>query len=241
MRLWINALDRFELSLRTKAARNRNAYLTEASQAYEGVQSIPAWVTERHVRRVTDSLTAHYELVIPHFANMARGQVKSRRIEKKSLFLDLMTEWVAREALRKALLISSTDADDVRDVINDGVTEGLGVAEISRNIRKASAITPQRASVIARTETHAAATFASVSAVRQAEDELGVRMLKEWVPTVDDRTRDDHAAMAGQPPIPLDEKFFVGGEWLDRPGDPSGSPGNVINCRCALIYTEANN
>lgn len=67
-------------------------------------------------------------------------------------------------------------------------------------------------------------------------------MLKRWVPTRDDRTRRgpvfDHLAMENYPAIPLDYKFNVSGELMDRPGDPSASPGNVINCRCALIYEE---
>ena len=32
--------------------------------------------------------------------------------------------------------------------------------------------------------------------------------------------------------IPVDDPFIVGGEELMFPGDPNGSPGNVINCRC---------
>ena len=35
--------------------------------------------------------------------------------------------------------------------------------------------------------------------------------------------------------IPLDEAFIVGGEALMYPGDPAGSPGNVINCHCIQI------
>lgn len=238
-RIWINTLDRLEISLRAKAARNRNTYLSEAAQAYEGAGSVPQWVTERHVRRINATLAAHYEVVGPHFAAMTRRQIKSRTIEKKSLFVSLMAEWIAREALRKARIISATDTDDIRDAIDDGIAEGLGAAEIARNIRKVSALTPHRASVIARTETHAAATYGSITSVRQAEQELGIRMLKQWLPTTDDRTRDAHAEMAGSEPIPMDEKFIVGGELMDRPGDPSASPGNVISCRCALIYSQS--
>jgi hypothetical protein len=29
--------------------------------------------------------------------------------------------------------------------------------------------------------------------------------------------------------------FVVGGESLDYPGDPYGSPGNIINCLCSQI------
>jgi hypothetical protein len=37
-------------------------------------------------------------------------------------------------------------------------------------------------------------------------------------------------------PIALDATFDVGGERLQYPGDPSGSPGNTIQCRCATTY-----
>ena len=101
-----------------------------------------------------------------------------------------------------------------------------------------SDLTPYRAATVARTETHAAATFASVESVRQAERELpGLRMTKEWLATKDDRTRPEHLAADGQT-VGLDEKFSVGGEAMDRPGDSSASAANVVACRCAIIFEE---
>jgi hypothetical protein len=138
--------------------------------------------------------------------------------------------------------IAPPDSAEIPDIISGsgtGLNEGLGTEEIARNIRRVSQLTPYRAATIARTETHAAATFGSIESVREAEEELGVRMMKVWLPTLDARTRDAHAAMSGHPPIPLDEKFNVGGELMDRPGDPSASAENVIGCRCALAYEEA--
>lgn len=237
LRIWLNALDRFEVPLRVACVRNRNGFLKEAAEAYERNGTVPGWVNERHVRRITFTLTDHYAVIIPHFAAMTRRQIA--KPQRKSAFLALMTEWIGREALKKAKLIAATDMDDVRDEIEDGTTEGLGAEEIARNIRRASSVTRDRAIRIARTETHAAATFGSIETVRQAEQELGVRMLKRWDPTQDDRTRPDHAAMADVDPIPLNEKFTVGGSLMDRPGDPSAPPEQTINCRCALIYTEA--
>jgi hypothetical protein len=35
--------------------------------------------------------------------------------------------------------------------------------------------------------------------------------------------------------VPFNSKFSVGGESLQRPGDPNGSASNVINCRCSMI------
>ena len=33
------------------------------------------------------------------------------------------------------------------------------------------------------------------------------------------------------------DKFFVGGEELEYPGDPKGKAGNIINCRCKVVFT----
>lgn len=234
-RVWNGFLDRMERGFRNKLVRIKNANIRAAAESYEATGSVPAHLKEQHVRRLNTALTEQYMRVIPPIATMTR-----RELGKKATFLNLMTEWVTREALRKAKIIAATDSDDISDAIAEGIAEGLGTAEIARNIRKVSELTLNRSNVIARTETHAAATYGSIQTVRDAEQELGVRMLKQWLPTGDDRTRDDHAAMANHPPIPLDEKFIVGGELMDRPGDPSASPGNVISCRCTMLFTEAN-
>lgn len=237
-RLWQLALDRFELSLRTKSGRARNAYLRTAALAYEANGSVPGWADEKHRRAIQQLLTEHYQKVIPYFGAMSLRQV--RRAEKKqNHFAHLTSEWVSTQALRKAQLIAATDRDDVRNAIQNGVDEGLGTEEIARNIRKVSQLTPFRAATVARTETNTAATFGSIQSVRQAEQELGVRMLKVWLPTLDDRTREAHRNMTNHPAIPLDEKFTVGGELMDRPGDPGASAENTVNCRCALAYEEA--
>lgn len=53
-------------------------------------------------------------------------------------------------------------------------------------------------------------------------------MVKQWDAALDSRTRDSHARLDGEI-RELDEKFSNG---LMFPGDPSGRPEEVINCRC---------
>ncbi len=61
------------------------------------------------------------------------------------------------------------------------------------------------------------------------------QLKKQWMATHDDRTRRyprdafDHLAADGQV-VDVDKPFIVSGEKLMYPGDPAGSPGNVINC-----------
>ena len=55
---------------------------------------------------------------------------------------------------------------------------------------------------------------------------------KEWLTAIDGRERPEHAAANGQV-VSIDAPFIVGGEQLMYPGDPAGSAGTTINCRCA--------
>ncbi len=240
LRAWLLAMDRLELTLRTEQGRARNAMIRAAATAYTKHRHPPAHVFIAHRARVRGVIEDHYRRTIPVFGGMALRQVKSRRVERKAaqtIYEALVAEWISREALRKATLIADTDRDDVLDAINGGLNEGLGTEEIGRRIRKVAQMTPYRAATVARTETHAAATFGSIETVRQAERELGVVMVKEWLATKDNRTRPEHLAADGQQ-VGTDEKFTVGGEMMDRPGDSSASGANVVNCRCAIVYEE---
>lgn len=240
LRQFLRDMDRFELRFRGTIGRARNALIRQAATKYAENGSVPAWLHEAHRRRIQNDLEQHYRRVIPHFGDVAVRQIKSHKFETKAdTFATLANTWIGREALRKATMIGATDRQDLIDAIQDGIDEGEGTSTIATRIRKVSALTPFRAATVARTETHAAATFGSIESIREAERQLDVKMLKVWLPTQDDRTRPEHAAMANAPAIPLGERFTVGSETMDRPGDTGASPENTINCRCALAYEEA--
>jgi hypothetical protein len=61
----------------------------------------------------------------------------------------------------------------------------------------------------------------------------GSEMMKQWISGRDARVRPAHQAAQGQI-VPFNKKFLVGGESLNHAGDPSGSAGNIINCRCSV-------
>jgi len=64
--------------------------------------------------------------------------------------------------------------------------------------------------------------------------EQGVVMKKVWIATPDNRTRNWHMSMDGQE-VDVDDVFIDGnGEELEYPGDPSGTPKTVYNCRCSM-------
>lgn len=123
-------------------------------------------------------------------------------------------------------------------LINDGRADGLTLPQIARDIRtKILPLTRSRAAMIARTETHNAASFASHNYHKQVQQDLGVSMYKQWVAVNDSRTRSAHSEANGQR-VHMDEKFNVGGTEMSYTGDPAGGAKNVINCRCVLIYAD---
>ncbi|MDY0144045.1 MAG: phage minor head protein, partial [Bacteroidales bacterium] len=80
---------------------------------------------------------------------------------------------------------------------------------------------------IARTEVLSANNAGTVFGYKQS----GVVEKKEWLATPDGRTRDSHSDMNGE--VVLVDKDFSNG--LEFPGDPSGAPEEIINCRCTTI------
>lgn len=73
----------------------------------------------------------------------------------------------------------------------------------------------------------------------QAASGDGVSVERTWTATMDARTRPEHAAADGQT-VDLHDTFNVGGESLLYPGDPNGSAGNTIGCRCQISYALSN-
>lgn len=120
--------------------------------------------------------------------------------------------------------------NDVRGAIQEGIDAGEPTEKIASRVRAAfNGISQGRARRIAVTEMGVAYGVARDEGMRQAGIEA-----KEWLSSGDARVRDAHMIANGQV-VPVDGKFFVDGEYLEHPGDPAGSPGNTINCRCVSI------
>lgn len=65
-------------------------------------------------------------------------------------------------------------------------------------------------------------------------EERGLVTHKIWIATPDGRTRNWHLSMDGQE-VELNKPFIDGhGNELYFPGDPSGTPDSIYNCRCTM-------
>lgn len=161
------------------------------------------------------------------------------RKDAQSKFDSFMNHWIKNHVGDQISGIEETSRDRVikaiREAHAESVEEGEGVVSYAEKIEDVyGEFTASRATTIARTEMGTASNYASL----QAAKSTGIDGLsKEWVAVNDDRTRDDHAEVNGTI-VPIDEKFQVGDDEMVGPHDPDAEPGNVINCRCALIYSK---
>jgi HK97 family phage portal protein len=126
--------------------------------------------------------------------------------------------------------VNDTTYDDLAALFEQAEADGASTADIIERLDEYFDGRKDDASLerIARTTMTAANGAGDVTAWEQS----GVVERREWLAALDDRTRDDHREAHGQE-RDLDEPFDVGGEELDYPGDPAGSPENIIQCRCS--------
>lgn len=134
--------------------------------------------------------------------------------------------------------ISIRMANRISKIIEQGRADNLTLPQIAKLVSdKFLPISRSRAALIARTETHSAASFANHTYHKTVQADLGLKMLKKWVATNDARTRTTHAQASGQI-VDMDEDFIVGGVPMGFAGDSRGGAANVINCRCVIVYAD---
>lgn len=100
-----------------------------------------------------------------------------------------------------------------------------------------------RGLVVARTEAISAYNAGTFAGYQSLAEQDGQEYEKGWLATHDHKVRPTHlAADIGTPEtgqrVPLAEPFAVGEARLMFPGDPSGPPDEVIQCRCSLVLLQ---
>ena len=175
---------------------------------------------------------AQYSDVIEAFAKRV---FDSRKFQP---FQSLVERYYAANGAAKVVGVTETTRGVIRRAIESAEREALGVDATAKLIkeRTGGAIGRARAATIARTETHAASSWATDTATR----ELNLpNQKKRWVAVSDARTRSGHAAANGQE-VGIDEDFLVPfmGQTIKMkyPHDGNGGAGNNINCRCLAVY-----
>lgn len=232
----IREVSRLRLQFEKQMARKMESLFrtagNRAAAAYEAGTSVEnANVTLQ--AEVGAVFRASYAAVIEKFAQRV---VENRK--RATQFEALVFQYYAKEGANKVVGVTQTTKNKIRRAIEVADKEALGVGPTAKLIKEytGGAMGRARATTIARTETHAAASFATDAATR----ELNLpSQKKRWVSVSDARTRSGHAAANGQE-VGIDEPFLVpfNGQTIKMkyPHDGSGGAGNNINCRCLAVY-----
>jgi predicted ABC-type ATPase len=118
----------------------------------------------------------------------------------------------------------------------EGLEQGHGVDAIALSMRETVDLTRAVARQVARTEVVAAANAGSVKRM-ELEGDNGAKY-KQWLSTLDSRTRPTHVTADGQV-VERNAVFQVGGRQLQYPGDIAGGAEETINCRCTILWTDS--
>lgn len=200
----------------------------------------------REVDYVVDSYNSRFkQILVNHYrrvANQAGRNATMAFDPSKSMgeaFWRQVEAFIRQYAGQKITTMQGTSKEMIRKLLDAGIQEGMSNEQIAKLLRKkGNTLSRFQAIRIARTETlgmYNSATEASIN-------DTGLKYIRVWSTTIDQRTRRrklgkgfDHLIVNGQK-RDQETPFDVSGEALMYPGDPKGSAGNIINCRCVLLY-----
>jgi hypothetical protein len=141
---------------------------------------------------------------------------------------------INRRVTKLAGSVTETTKQQIRAVIAQARTDGVGVSELATRIRAqvfADTITTARATTIARTETVGALNEGAWVKARNG----GVFRSKQWVSQRDGRVRPSHRSAESAGWIPIEQPYNNG---LDYPHAPGAPADEVINCRCSQMFSD---
>lgn len=117
----------------------------------------------------------------------------------------------------------------IQSAITQGILQGKSIPDIAKKLQNVTGMDERAAIRNARTAMTGAQNAGRMDSIKRAQAR-GIGVKKGWLATLDHVTRDSHVDLDGEVVEP--DKMFSNG--LMYPGDPSGRPEEVYNCRCRL-------
>ena len=143
---------------------------------------------------------------------------------------DLMPYYPPKRALKRGIDLAY-GKKQITASVTSSILQGKSIKHMADDLQK-RITTMSRDSAIrtARTAVTGAQNAGRMDSYATAET-MGIKLKKEWLATLDSRTRHSHAMLDGEQ-VAQDKKFSNGCRF---PGDPQGPPWEIYNCRCTLI------
>jgi SPP1 gp7 family putative phage head morphogenesis protein len=139
-------------------------------------------------------------------------------------------QFLERKSQKFAVEVNSTTWDTLKVSLGEGLDAGEGTDQLAQRVKTVMGDRIRSsAEVIARTEVLSSYNGGALEGYRQS----GVVDGKQWLASLDERTRSTHVDAHGQV-VALDEDFEVGAGSGPAPGQ-IGLPEEDIMCRCAML------
>lgn len=221
---------RFE-SLRDKIARRytdaNEVTISYVNDATPGIYSLNRNYSSYTIDKATDGGISFQDGKLNGDFVLFDEQTVKRLIVERP---DLMPNYPKAKALKRGIDLKY-GKKQITASVTSGILQGKSVYKIANDLQN-------RISDMNRTSAVRTARTAITSAQNagrqdgfQAAIKMGIEMQKEWVATLDGRTRHSHRILDGKK-VGYDDKFPNGCRY---PGDPQGKPAEVYNCRCTMI------
>ena len=122
----------------------------------------------------------------------------------------------------------------VNNIVRQGIIQGEDISQITdRLCNDLVTANENKMRNFARTAITGAQNAGRQEQMNQAA-EMGLKVKKQWIATMDNRTRDAHREMDGDT-VDYDASFSNEIGEIRFPGDPLADPANVYNCRCTMV------
>lgn len=146
---------------------------------------------------------------------------------------DLMPYYPPKRALKRNIDLAY-GKKQITASVTSSILQGKSIKHMADDLQK-RITTMSRDSAIrtARTAVTGAQNAGRMDSYAAAE-KMGIKLRREWVATLDNRTRHAHAMLDGQR-ADIDKPFKVDGYEIMFPGDTSAPGYLVYNCRCTLV------
>lgn len=200
--------------------------------------------------KAANRITGRLAITNGSMAVKALPHAETFHVKRVSLFG--VSDTIAKQILNELRLSLLNNVHGIEDSIKKeilyyiklGQENGWSYDETAKAI-SAKVGSTYRAQRIVRTESVKASNMGAMAGAEMT----GLLMDKVWINARDKRVRGnptgkvtefDHWDIGGTT-LPMQQSFFLGSrngpsEYLRFPGDPNGSPANIIKCRCTLGF-----
>lgn len=149
-------------------------------------------------------------------------------------WIDKMVDYFLTIAGQKIQGITDTTLKRIQQILAETQSSNLSRVEQAKVLQETLSdpeFNRLRSLTIARTES----TTAANKGIQLGAESTDYVVEKQWIATLDKRTRKDHLIAGSGEGIPVNVPFIVGGVQMMYPGDASAPAEQVVNCRCVQI------